>query len=201
MNPVYTKQRDIPLKVIIGERETSIDGTPFDFVNLYRDSWDSDQNKRPDISEIRDRLKDIKLTPVYHNEPSSTGLLCFNPLYLYFQVMDTLDFVKILTKLLDLNIAIRTSEISEPFRNEDNDRRVNISFQELSLIIKEFNKLNDVDQISPQIDENSHELNNAQVVQSDHNEEIPNTNTNGDQEKDLIDISENSYISTTSNES
>ncbi|CAG8665307.1 13694_t:CDS:2 [Cetraspora pellucida] len=37
-----------------------IDGTPEDFISLYSDAWNDDPNLRPNITEIRDKLKYIR---------------------------------------------------------------------------------------------------------------------------------------------
>lgn len=62
-----TDQIEISLGVISGKRETPINGTPVDFVNLYCDAWNNDPNLRPNITEIRHKLNQIQLDPVYHH--------------------------------------------------------------------------------------------------------------------------------------
>ncbi|KAF0452008.1 kinase-like domain-containing protein [Gigaspora margarita] len=57
----------IALKVIKGEREEPINGTPIDFMNLYCDAWNGDPNSRPNIDEICHRLNSIQLLPVYNS--------------------------------------------------------------------------------------------------------------------------------------
>ncbi|RIB29541.1 kinase-like domain-containing protein [Gigaspora rosea] len=61
-------QTKIALHVINGGRETLINGTPIDFMNIYRDAWNSDPSLRPDIAKIRDRLTNMQMDPVYHSE-------------------------------------------------------------------------------------------------------------------------------------
>ncbi|CAG8756884.1 3958_t:CDS:2, partial [Cetraspora pellucida] len=61
-------QEEITLQVIMGKRETPVNGTPVDFMNIYCDAWNGDPNLRPSITEIRDKLKNIRKVPVYHNE-------------------------------------------------------------------------------------------------------------------------------------
>ncbi|KAF0511313.1 kinase-like protein [Gigaspora margarita] len=61
------ERADIFQKVISGERETPIDGTPIDFMKLYHEAWNNDPNLRPDIAEIRDKLNHIQMAPVYHS--------------------------------------------------------------------------------------------------------------------------------------
>ncbi|CAG8519554.1 24382_t:CDS:2, partial [Cetraspora pellucida] len=58
----------ITLQVIIGKRETPVNGTPVDFMNIYCDAWNGDPNLRPSIAEIRDKLNYIRMVPVYHSE-------------------------------------------------------------------------------------------------------------------------------------
>ncbi|RIB11234.1 hypothetical protein C2G38_2145680 [Gigaspora rosea] len=71
---------DIVQKVISGERETPIDGIPIDFMKLYHDAWNNDPNLRPNIAEIRHKLNNIQIAPVYHSnqninaDVSSIGL-------------------------------------------------------------------------------------------------------------------------------
>ncbi|RIB27327.1 kinase-like domain-containing protein [Gigaspora rosea] len=58
----------LTLHVVSGKREPPIDGTPIDFINLYTDAWNGDANLRPDINEIRHKLKQIQIESVYHSE-------------------------------------------------------------------------------------------------------------------------------------
>ncbi|CAG8452624.1 7309_t:CDS:1, partial [Scutellospora calospora] len=51
--------------VISGKREIPVDGTPVDFVNLYRNAWNCDPNSRPDITEILNELDCIKLSLIH----------------------------------------------------------------------------------------------------------------------------------------
>ncbi|CAG8687503.1 12334_t:CDS:1, partial [Dentiscutata heterogama] len=44
-------QAKITLDVISGERETPINGTPIDFMNLYCAAWNGDPKLRPNITE------------------------------------------------------------------------------------------------------------------------------------------------------
>ncbi|KAF0521248.1 kinase-like protein [Gigaspora margarita] len=60
------------LHVINGERETPINGTPADFMNIYRDAWNGDPNLRPSIAEIRNRLNNMQMIPINHGEQDST---------------------------------------------------------------------------------------------------------------------------------
>ncbi|CAG8562849.1 16914_t:CDS:2 [Dentiscutata heterogama] len=52
--------------VINGVRETPINGTPIDFVNIYCDAWNNDPILRPDIAEIRHKLNHIQLDPIHY---------------------------------------------------------------------------------------------------------------------------------------
>ncbi|RIB00928.1 hypothetical protein C2G38_2051278 [Gigaspora rosea] len=54
--------------VINDKRETSINGTPVDFMNIYCDAWNDDPNLRPSIVEIHNKLDKIRMVPVYHNK-------------------------------------------------------------------------------------------------------------------------------------
>ncbi|CAG8615215.1 5404_t:CDS:2, partial [Gigaspora rosea] len=56
---------NVAKKIISGVREDPINGTPIDFMNLYRDAWNDDPNSRPDIDEIWHKLNLIRLSPVY----------------------------------------------------------------------------------------------------------------------------------------
>ncbi|CAG8562103.1 2269_t:CDS:2 [Cetraspora pellucida] len=49
------------LHVTKNGRETPIDGSPAEFISLYCDAWNSDPDNRPTITEIRDRLNNIKI--------------------------------------------------------------------------------------------------------------------------------------------
>ncbi|CAG8649315.1 314_t:CDS:2 [Cetraspora pellucida] len=48
--------------VLSGERETPVEGSPADFVNLYCDAWNDDPNLRPDITAILIELDCIRLS-------------------------------------------------------------------------------------------------------------------------------------------
>ncbi|CAG8621562.1 2355_t:CDS:2, partial [Acaulospora colombiana] len=50
---------------IAGRRETPVDGTPLDYVNIYTSAWKDDPEQRPAIEEILELLENIKLQPVY----------------------------------------------------------------------------------------------------------------------------------------
>ncbi|CAG8834249.1 4480_t:CDS:1, partial [Cetraspora pellucida] len=63
-----SEPREIALQVIKGKRETPINGTPVDFMNIYCDAWNGDPNLRPSIDEIRDKLNYIRMVPVYHSK-------------------------------------------------------------------------------------------------------------------------------------
>ncbi|CAG8581781.1 12075_t:CDS:2, partial [Cetraspora pellucida] len=58
----------ITLHVINGKREIPVNGTPVDFMNIYCDAWNGDPNLRPSIAEIRDKLKNMRMVPVYLSE-------------------------------------------------------------------------------------------------------------------------------------
>ncbi|CAG8450444.1 5570_t:CDS:2 [Cetraspora pellucida] len=49
------------LHVTKNGRETPIDGSPAEFISLYRDAWNIDPDNRPTITKIRDRLNNIKI--------------------------------------------------------------------------------------------------------------------------------------------
>ncbi|CAG8665502.1 17625_t:CDS:2 [Cetraspora pellucida] len=51
----------ITLQVINGKRETPVNGTPIDFMNIYCDAWNGDPTLRPSIAEIRDKLNYIQM--------------------------------------------------------------------------------------------------------------------------------------------
>ncbi|RIB07102.1 hypothetical protein C2G38_2252833 [Gigaspora rosea] len=59
---------EIFFHVTSGHRETPINGTPVDFMNLYCDCWNNDPKLRPNIIEIRHRLNTIKMESVYYCE-------------------------------------------------------------------------------------------------------------------------------------
>ncbi|KAF0370205.1 kinase-like protein [Gigaspora margarita] len=52
---------------IDGERESPINLTPVDYIELYRDAWNEDQQKRPQIKEVISCLEDFELDPVYQD--------------------------------------------------------------------------------------------------------------------------------------
>ncbi|CAG8485635.1 21172_t:CDS:10, partial [Cetraspora pellucida] len=60
--------KEISLIVISGKREAPFNGTPIDFLNLYTNAWNGDPNLRPSIAEIRHKLNNIKINPIYYDE-------------------------------------------------------------------------------------------------------------------------------------
>ncbi|KAF0469708.1 kinase-like protein [Gigaspora margarita] len=62
-----TGETIVARKIISGEREAPINGTPIDFMNLYCDAWNGDPNSRPGIAEICLKLNSIQLSPVYES--------------------------------------------------------------------------------------------------------------------------------------
>ncbi|RHZ83941.1 hypothetical protein Glove_86g227 [Diversispora epigaea] len=60
---------EILKKVISGEREKPINGTPKDYINIYSNAWIDDPNRRSTIKNIFDSLENIQLENVY-NIPS-----------------------------------------------------------------------------------------------------------------------------------
>ncbi|CAG8658481.1 15576_t:CDS:2, partial [Dentiscutata heterogama] len=70
--------KELTLHIITGKRETPIDGTPIDFVKLYTNAWNGDADLRPNINEIRHKLKQIQIEKVYHNEQDFNSEQDFN---------------------------------------------------------------------------------------------------------------------------
>ena len=62
-----------------GMRETVIEGTPSDYCKLYTDCWNEDPEKRPNIEDVHDKLKNklpkddeiITTTDIKDNEGES----------------------------------------------------------------------------------------------------------------------------------
>ncbi len=48
-------------KIIKGERELPVKGTPSAYIELYEQCWHNDPNKRPDIQRVSEKLKEITL--------------------------------------------------------------------------------------------------------------------------------------------
>src|SRR6185369_4249286 len=75
----------ILLRINRGHHETTIDGTPPEYVKLYTECWDEDPEKRPTIDVILEKLYDITwkteikqvseitTTPVVDNSTPSIG--------------------------------------------------------------------------------------------------------------------------------
>ncbi|RIB10748.1 kinase-like domain-containing protein [Gigaspora rosea] len=63
-----TDQTEISLRVIAGQRESPVNGTPMDFLNLYNNAWDGNPDLRPSIAEIRDKLNNIAMDKIYYGE-------------------------------------------------------------------------------------------------------------------------------------
>ncbi|CAB5216210.1 unnamed protein product [Rhizophagus irregularis] len=53
------KLADFGLSKKVGSRESTVPGTPADYVKLYSECWDGDPDKRPSIQEVVDRLKSM----------------------------------------------------------------------------------------------------------------------------------------------
>ncbi|RIB10752.1 kinase-like domain-containing protein [Gigaspora rosea] len=63
-----TDQTGISFLVISGQRESPINGTPMDFLNLYNIAWNGNPDLRPNIAEIRDKLNNIAMDQIYYGE-------------------------------------------------------------------------------------------------------------------------------------
>ncbi|CAG8457382.1 10675_t:CDS:10 [Cetraspora pellucida] len=172
---------DISLRVIKGERETPVNGSPLDFINLYRDAWDDDPNKRPNTNEIRDRLKDMNLTPVYHNVLS-------------------LSDPQILEPGNNENDGLGV-----------HDHRVYGTYEQIYSIVQRFQELTVVNQNNTNVDESNDvqmdqtdHNDDVTTIQESNPLKAPNVDPNilnDGKEADLIDINESSIISISSNES
>ncbi|UZO21796.1 uncharacterized protein OCT59_014181 [Rhizophagus irregularis] len=59
--PFCTEDYDIKLALDIlrGKREKPIDGTPMEYINLYKECWKFEENERPDIKQVVSTLKEI----------------------------------------------------------------------------------------------------------------------------------------------
>ncbi|CAB4397235.1 unnamed protein product [Rhizophagus irregularis] len=47
------------LDILRGKREKPIDGTPMEYINLYKECWKFEENERPDIKQVVSTLKEI----------------------------------------------------------------------------------------------------------------------------------------------
>ncbi|KAF0500217.1 kinase-like protein [Gigaspora margarita] len=66
----------IILHVSSGKRESPIDGTPNDFIDLYREAWNDYMNSRPDIANVLRKLDCIRMDSIYR-ERDSIGCYIF----------------------------------------------------------------------------------------------------------------------------
>ncbi|RHZ80945.1 hypothetical protein Glove_130g8 [Diversispora epigaea] len=66
-NPPFYNMRDLDILYIIksGGRETSIQGTPFDYVNIYSRAWNQNPIQRPTIENIYNSLEKIDISLEY----------------------------------------------------------------------------------------------------------------------------------------
>uniref|UniRef100_U9UKT1 Protein kinase domain-containing protein n=1 Tax=Rhizophagus irregularis (strain DAOM 181602 / DAOM 197198 / MUCL 43194) TaxID=747089 RepID=U9UKT1_RHIID len=51
---------DLAVKIINGERPKIIPGTPLEYKELIKQCWDADPTKRPKISDLKNKIKEIK---------------------------------------------------------------------------------------------------------------------------------------------
>ncbi|CAG8553870.1 11393_t:CDS:2 [Diversispora eburnea] len=59
-------KEDVYKKVTSGERETPIDGTPTDYINIYSNAWDDDPIQRKSIEDIRKSLEKIQFENLFY---------------------------------------------------------------------------------------------------------------------------------------
>ncbi|CAG8566541.1 14859_t:CDS:2, partial [Acaulospora colombiana] len=64
-------RNEIHQRVINGYREQPVNGTPLEYVTIYRQAWDSIESLRPSIQNIRFALSYMNMTPVYNDARSS----------------------------------------------------------------------------------------------------------------------------------
>ncbi|KAF0416226.1 actin-like ATPase domain-containing protein [Gigaspora margarita] len=62
------EQTGISFRVIAGQRESPVNGTPMDFLNLYNNAWDGNPDLRPSIAKICDKLNNIAMDQIYYGE-------------------------------------------------------------------------------------------------------------------------------------
>ena len=55
--PIYK----VNLKIISGIREIPIENTPADYQQLYKNCWKEEPNQRPDVNEVFEVLKQLRL--------------------------------------------------------------------------------------------------------------------------------------------
>ncbi|CAG8520430.1 17983_t:CDS:1, partial [Cetraspora pellucida] len=63
-------KQQILLHISADKRESHINRTPYDFVDLYCKAWNKDPKLRPEIFTILDKLDSIQMTPVFHDRCS-----------------------------------------------------------------------------------------------------------------------------------
>ncbi|RHZ81625.1 hypothetical protein Glove_117g538 [Diversispora epigaea] len=68
-DPGYLRNPFIYKRIVNGERENPINGTPKDYINIYSNAWKDNPNQRPTIGNIFDSLENIKLENIY-NDPN-----------------------------------------------------------------------------------------------------------------------------------
>ncbi|GBC04648.1 hypothetical protein RclHR1_00580013 [Rhizophagus clarus] len=59
--PFHNEEYDIKLalNIINGRREKIVDGTPIKYCNLYKECWNFEENKRPEIQQVISTLKEL----------------------------------------------------------------------------------------------------------------------------------------------
>ncbi|KAF0553170.1 kinase-like protein [Gigaspora margarita] len=64
-------QQCLAIAIIHGKRESPINETPVDFMNIYCNAWNDDPKLRSNIAEIRHKLECMQMVPVYNNHDNS----------------------------------------------------------------------------------------------------------------------------------
>ncbi|CAG8709547.1 4245_t:CDS:2, partial [Dentiscutata heterogama] len=81
-NSVSVKVK-LAIDIIKGLRETPVNGTPRKFIDLYSNCWDNEPAIRPTCKKILDKLKNVSVSEVYHEDkaqnPASARTPISNP--------------------------------------------------------------------------------------------------------------------------
>src|ERR1043165_2187143 len=68
----------IAMEISSDKRETPIEGTPPDYVQLYQRCWDSNPSSRPDIEEVHSILTRLKSQYTVEPELEKNGIIHFD---------------------------------------------------------------------------------------------------------------------------
>ncbi|CAB4373836.1 unnamed protein product [Rhizophagus irregularis] len=106
-------------EILNGKRETPIPGTPNDYINIYTKCWQNNQDDRPEMKQVLDDLKSIKIEN--NNEIIINELLFQYDNFSRKGIYKRVDFIKFVKEYITLNNKNEYEIFNYLLNNKDNN--------------------------------------------------------------------------------